>query len=553
MSKRTAKQVPARGRTTKRKSVGPVVMRLNQWADTIRGFEAAKTTRLNRAHWKDARGVDVNADLHADLPTLVARCKHEGKNNPHMVGVCKILAAHTIGRSGPILRFNSSSKAFNTKAQRLLKNWMAVAGADGRNLAHHLRAAVRRLPLTGELLWQIANEDASPDSPVTARVNPLNPKYLQTPTGRTESPTMRLGIEFPANSRRPRLYNYKQFEDGVSTSEKWVTFKPENIIHWFESDEEGQVRGVPWIASSLQGAADLRDMSGSVLRAADAAAMLAVLLWTQNGDANPVTLNSNTDIEPKSMMALPPGYQATQINPAQPSQNYEAFHRGKVAEQALPVGMPHVVAALDSSDTSYAGGRIDLQNYGTLVGVLQGELECAVLDRLVEMVLREAKLAGALPNAPEDADWSWVWPTIPHVDNVKQAMGQRMRIQDGTLDVVDACAEYGQDAEVIAIRRKAYQQQQDSDNLERIVAISLKLAELKKANPELDVNWAQVITALGAVSAPGAYLQAAAASGIQSGQSGSGDTSNEDDPSQDEPPTAQRSGRGAPRKVARRG
>lgn len=521
-------------------------MRMAQWVDLVtrRSYEAAETNRLNKTHWRKAHGVDINADIQADLPTLRARCKHEGQNNPHIVGMCKLLAAHVVGK-GPVLRITSSSKAFNTKAERLMKNWSAIAGEDGRSLTHHLRGAVRRLPLTGELLWQITNAPASDKFAVRARINPLNPKYLQTPTGRPESSTMRLGIEFPKSSRKPQAYHYKEFEDGIAVDEKWVKFKAETIIHWFDQEEEGQVRGVPWIASSLQGAADLRDMSGSVLRAADAAAMLAVLLWSQSAEAPPVTLNSNTEIEPKSMMALPPGYQATQINPAQPSQNYDSFHRGKISEQALPVGMPHVVAALDSSDTSYAGGRIDLQNYGTVVTVLQHELETAALDPLVEAVLREGKLAGALPNAPEDLDWSWVWPAIPHVDPVKQASAQQMRIETGTLDVVDACAEYGLDADIVALRRKAYQQQQDADVIDRIAAIQAKIDEAKKANPALDINWQQILTAVGAISAPGAYLAAAAQPADTSNTGHPGDR--EDD---DTPPTGRAA---AKRKGATRG
>jgi len=526
-----------RGKTTTRKAIQ---MRVTEWIDSLTGrrYEAAQTTRLNRAHWKDAHGVDINADLHADLPTLRARCKHEGQNNPHIVGMCRILASHVVGKAGPVLRITSSSKAFNQKAERLVKAWSAKAGSDGRSLKHHLRAAVRRLPLTGEILWQKTN-GTDPGVAVKLRVNPLNPKYLATPTGVSESPTMRLGVEFPVNSRRPKIYHYKEFEDGVSTQEKWVKFKAGGILHWFDSEEEGQVRGVPWIASALQGAADLRDMSGSVLRAADAAAMLAVLLWTQSGDAAPVTLNSNTDIEPKSMMALPPGYQATQINPAQPSQNYESFKRGKVSEQALPVGMPHVVAALDSSDTSYAGGRIDLQNYGVAIGVIQDELEENLIDPLVEDVIQEGKLAGVLGNVPEDFDWSWVWPTIPHVDPVKQAAAQQMRIETGTLDVVDACAEYGIDADVVAARRKIYQQQQDADVIERIAAIQIKINEAKKKDSALDINWQQILTSVGAISAPGAYL-AAAAQPI--------DTSNAGGPGNNEDDDALPTGRSAPRR-----
>lgn len=478
-------------------------------ADLVqRRWDAAKHSRETRDQWRGATGADINADIDLDRKTLIARARHEAKNNPNVAGAKLILGAHTVGRNGPTFQPRSSNATYAKQLASIVRSFFEVAGADGRGLVDHLVEAVRQLPDTGEVIWQIVTERKSA-VPVSARIHPINPKYVNTPIGRVESTTMRLGVE-RTTTLKPVAFWVDIVDDAMGSTGQSERIAAESVIHYFRRDEAGQARGVPWVASSLGAASDLRAYEKAVQDAMESAALFGVILYSEDPKARTIVLKGETEITSKTMAAIPPGYKAAQISPNQPGNNHEAWKRSKLQQVLLPLGMPTVVGLLDSQNTSYAGGRIDLQNYSAITAVTQGELERSILNRLVEIAIREATLAGALPSKrPADLDWHWVWPAIPHVDPVKQAMSQRMRMQDATLDESGAAAEYGLDAEALHASRQSEQLANDRRLVERIVALNKLVQEARAADPTLDLQLPLLLAAAGAITAPGAFLQGA--------------------------------------------
>jgi capsid protein len=539
-------QVPA----ALRKGRGVAVMTVSDLVS--RRWEAATSSKANRDQWRHAKGVDINYDLWSDRETLLARARHEAKNNPNVVGARLLGAAHTVGKHGPTLQVLTVSKTYAKKLERVVRLWFEEAGADGRHLVDHLLDAVRALPETGEILWQIVT-DSKAKTVVKARIHPLNPKYVKTPPARQECTTMRLGVERDAYLR-PKTYWIEEVDDGIGPTGRYLPIKAEHVIHWFRREEVGQARGFPLIASSLGTASDLRAYEKAVQDAMDSAALFGVILYSEDPKARTIVLQGETEITPKTMAAIPPGYKAAQIAPTHPTQNHEAWKKSKLQQILLPLGMPAVVGMMDSQDTSYSGGRIDLQNFGAVTGMTDGELERCILDRLVAIAIREGTLAGALGNAPEDLEWQWVWPAIPHVDPVKQATAQRMRKQDGTIDDSTAAAEYGLDAATLVESRQREQLEADKRLLDRIAEMQRYAAKLRKDDASLDIPWPLVLAVSGAQTAPGAFLQGAAATGAGQEQQGQGQAQaqDHDDEDLDEEEAAEAVERSAVRRKGRK-
>jgi capsid protein len=519
-------------------------------ADLVsRRWDAGVTSNANRDKWRGATGADVNSDIQLDRETVLARARHEAKNNPNVVGARLISGAHTVGKHGPTLQVLTTSKGFAKKAEAEVRAWFEHAGADGRHFVDHLLEAVRALPETGEILWQIVT-DPKARTVVKSRVHPLNPKYLKTPHGKPDSTTLRLGVERDTYLR-PTFYHYEEVVDGVGPTGRFLKIAAKDVIHWYRRDEVGQARGMAQIGSSLETAADLRAYEKAVQEAMDAAALFGVILYSDDPKARTIVLQGETEITPKTMAAIPPGYKAAQIAPTHPTQNHEAWKKSKLQQILLPLGMPMVVGTMDSQDTSYSGGRIDLQNYGAVTGVTQGEIERAILDRCVSLVLREAHLAGALPASPEDLEWQWVWPAIPHVDPVKHATAQRMRRQDGTIDDSTAAAEYGLDSATLIESRQREQMEADQRLLDRIAAMQKYAKKLRQADPELEIPWPLLLAASGAQTAPGAFLQGAAATGAGQSQADAEQPEQDEDDAEPEEVAAEQE-RSAEKRRARR-
>ena len=76
---------------------------------SLRRWEAAKTSRLNSAHWSSATGTAVNADIETYVETLRNRCLYEAANNAFVDGVIEQFANDVLGKQGPILQVQSES------------------------------------------------------------------------------------------------------------------------------------------------------------------------------------------------------------------------------------------------------------------------------------------------------------------------------------------------------------------------------------------------------------------------------------------------------------
>lgn len=426
---------------------------------SIRAWVAAKTSRLNSAKYATATGTTYNDDLDLDGAILRARTKEEVQNNGFVKGVIQTHVTDVVGPCGPTLEVQSGDKDFNEALESLWRAWWKAPCVDGTSGVDLLGGWIRSLWHNGEFLAryillddvELANvREEDPRSvlgKIPLRIYDIHPRRLETPMGDASNFHIRLGVERDKLERKVAYHIRDEWANDPSAFPAMYSerFEARDVIHGFLKEEAGQVRGAPWMASTLEPVSDLREYDTSVMDASRSAADHAVLLTTQNADVPFVQLNDSTPIKRRQMTALPPGYQATQINPQQPSQRYVEFRHERLREIGRPVGMPLMLILCDASRHNYSSARMDIQVYQRFIACLQAWLGRVSLNRLLRELAKYGRMVGLLKELPADCEFVWHWPKMPHVDPNKEANAAAVRLATGQSTLHDELAAIGVD------------------------------------------------------------------------------------------------------------
>ncbi len=375
-------------------------------AISLRRFDAAKTDRLNEAHWAEAGDQHLNSDLNIDLDTLRQRILIEIENNPFLEGVVNTYVTDVVGQRGPSLQIISENEKFNDALENGWRNWWKRPDFNGiYSGTDLLDMAVRQMWTCGSFLWQ--KMTAQTRLPVKLRLLEIHPRRLSSPG--TFGGNIHLGVERD-DFGRPLRYHIRDHLPGELNAIAGFSLKTHppiearNMIHRFRRLETNQVDGIPWLASSLQISADLRDYDTQVLDAARAAADFMVLLQSDHIDAPFFEVNSSTEFQRRQIRTLPPGWKPSQMKGEQPATNYIDYREERHREIGRPAGMPLMLVRLDSRKHNFASARFDAKQYVRSLRKFQAWMGEATLEGLID----EVRMELGLP--PEDYIAELTWP-----------------------------------------------------------------------------------------------------------------------------------------------
>jgi lambda family phage portal protein len=413
--------------------------------DKGRHWDALDTTEENRTQWLRADGRTINELLLDHYDVICNRSELEARRNPTVEGVIKSHANDVAGPEGPRLQCKSDDESWNAEAEDVWKEIaQEIDGAGKLTLGEWLRQDVYQSWVTGDMLCQIV-DDPQAKTVVKTRIHPISPKRLRSPLNRPNAINMMLGIERNNLGRAKNYYISDEVLNEYGVPRVDMTRVPAgDMLHYFEMLEPGQVRGWPRIASCLQAISDLREFDNAVLDAAKVAAMMAVLMYTSNNDmVTPEENPADVTLKRMGITRLPVGWQAAGLNPTQPAANNTDFRNERSRELGRGVGMPLMQIRLDSSGHNYSSARFDGQLYHRANLSIQSALEAHRVRPVVMMVFAEAMERRILaPRVVRPSDLSFRWPQPPHVDPVKEAMAERIRLENKTLSPQAACANH---------------------------------------------------------------------------------------------------------------
>jgi len=433
-------------------------------------FDAAATTRLNQNHWAYATEHDINTLIRGDLPTLRKRARLEILNNGYGAGIADTLAFDIVGDSGSRPQIDSGNEAFDAEAEEKFLIWSQTCDQTGlMGLPELLQMQFALQPCeAGESLTVFKRDRRAGNYEVSLRLLAVETERLDNPMD-SAAPSTKLhdGIEFDEDGRPAAYYILKDHPNGSYADSLFDTDRvpAADVIHLYRVKRPGQSRGLPWFAPSLPLFATMRRFTLATIEAAETAANISALMksnYTPDpDDAEDVESNDVIDLERNAMLTLPAGWDATQMKAEHPTTTYAMFKAEILNEIARCVLMPYNVAAANSSDYNYASGRLDHQKYHRFIKCIRRWGEQRFLRRVFSEWMTEAFLIPGFFTARPTFEQAmrasqmiqWYWPGFEHVDPVREANAQKIRLESGTTTLKDEFAEAGHDWEKKLIQR----------------------------------------------------------------------------------------------------
>lgn len=422
----------------------------------VRGrFDAAQTNGDNAKHWQSAEFLSADAEASADVRKILrVRARYEIQNNSYARGIVLTLANDSVG-TGPRLQMFSGDDGINNQIEAAFIAWSKEI-----NLAAKLRTVRMARCQDGEAFILMARNPNLKHEDVKLDLQLIEADRV-TEDNFNRDPSCIDGVTFDrfGNPTGYRVLKYHPGGEWLAPEDMAVTVPAEFMIHIFRQDRPGQHRGVPEITPALPLFAQLRRFTLAVLSAAEAAADFAGILYTDapaDGEAERISPFDSFQLERNMLLTMPGGWKMGQLDPKQPATTYAEFKHEILNEIARCLNMPYNIAAGNSSGYNYASGRLDHQTYYKSIKVDQDFTACVVLDRILDLWLREYTLQHDIQL--EKPDHTWFWDGMEHVDPAKEANAQETRLNNHTTTLASEYARQGKDWEAelrqIALEKK---------------------------------------------------------------------------------------------------
>lgn len=454
-----------------------------------RRFEAAAIDRDSQEQY--AR-VDYerpyNEDLSEDLPTMRSRCRDVVRNNSLVEGVVNTHKADVCGPDGPSLDVQSDDEAYNREAEDVWREFAADCDYN-RQLAFvdFLRQDIEAAWTAGDSITQTLY-DRQYSGPVKFRLLGISPDRLDTPYKEFGNPNIVMGVEL-AGAGRPIAYHISEptrvgpyrYLTGEFTS-----LPSAQIQHVFEAVEPGQVRGIPWLASSLRSISQSDAFDRETIEAARTAALFGAVATTQAGVIDPgefVRTTGKLSIPTRSVAYLAPGYDIKQLQGQHPNNRYVEFQYEQYRKIGRAVGMPLLTILLDARSHNYSSARYDGQVYRRHLNVIQARLTRQRCNPSANRVLLDAERAGVIRRRPPKVRLVWGWSQPPEVDEQKAAQADELELRIGSKSLSQVCASRNRSFEEVVQARL-----RDDEYLEAngLPTVSEMLSGMEQQQPPAD-------------------------------------------------------------------
>lgn len=417
-------------------------------------YDSAQTTSDNYRHWANADGLSADAAASPEVRrTLRNRARYEVANNSYARGIVLTLANDVVG-TGPRLQVLTGDDQANELIEREFSAWAREIG-----LADRLRTMRMARAESGEAFLILTTNPAIA-SRVKLDVRLIEADRVTTPDLSPVDDGAVDGIVFDryGNPVEYHVLRMHPGDDSAGFGLEYDRVPAESVIHYYRVDRPGQSRGVPDITPALPLFAQLRRYTLAVLAAAETAADIAGILYTDapaGGEAEAVEPMDAIELEARSLLTMPGGWKMAQVQAEQPSTTYAEFKHEILNEIARCLNMPFNVAAGNSSGYNYASGRLDHQTYFKAIRVEQECIGRAVLDRIFSAWLREVVLVSdllpirirTLAATGSNVPHQWFWDGTEHVDPAKEANAQATRLASRTTSLAREYARQGLDWE----------------------------------------------------------------------------------------------------------
>lgn len=337
-----------------------------------RHFEAASVGRRTDGWHRLATDANAAAAGNA-LSLLRGQARDLVRNNPWARHGLRRLVANTVGWG---IRPKATGRGAELVAQRW-KDWAETTQCDaaGRLTMYGLQRLVMRTVVeSGEVLIRRRYRLLSDGLAIPMQLQVLEPDFLDTGrdmlVGESGGPIIQ-GIEFDAIGRRAAYWLFDRHPGGlgagtggkVSPISKRIP--ADGVLHVFDQERAGQVRGPSWFASVDVLLHDFGEFQDATIVKQKIAACLTAFV-TDLGDGQTTMGQGGIDsastqptdlVEPGAIIPLAPGKQVTMANPPQAT-DYQSFSTACLRGVAAGLGVTYEDLTGDYTQVNYSSGRL---------------------------------------------------------------------------------------------------------------------------------------------------------------------------------------------------
>lgn len=350
-----------------------------------RAYELGIADRLN-ADWKVDGGYSARA-MATQWPRMVGRSRERAKNDCYVKRAIELYVTNVVGYEG--FKFHAMASdsgkggtrvpdtSANAAIDAAFTDWMrepAYCDASGRKTFVDICSlAVRNLVRDGEFIIRILPGFDYPDNPHSFALKVYDPTSLDVClNGKAKSGNrVHNGVELNQWGKPLNYY----FRTGASASsiltdltntvaaKEHIVIPASEIIHCFVPEWEDQIRGVPWLYSTLPMLRMLsKYMEAELVAARENASTVGHYDVKEGEEYDPADsyekLTTQTrDVEAGAVYVNPPGVSFRRDSPTRPNEAMPEFVKAMLRAGASGSGVPYPDLSNDLEHVSYSSIR----------------------------------------------------------------------------------------------------------------------------------------------------------------------------------------------------
>ena len=414
-----------------------------------------------------------NAAIFSSLQTLRSRSRELVRNVPIIDGAVDSFVSNLIG-SGINPRWQIKDQALRDEIQQLWADWVMETDADGISSFYGLQGTIARALMEGgEALVRLRFRRPEDGLTVPLQLQALEGDHLDeahnavTPSGNI----IRMGIEFDQIGRRAAYHLWRDHPADLFVFSQNVGLRSRvdaaEIMHVYRPLRLGQIRGRPWLASTIIKLHELDQYEDAELVRKKTAAMFGGFITEAANEAyagSALGKDAGKDaddrqiiaLEPGTFPILPPGYKVDFAKPEDVGGNLLAWLKSQLRQISRGIGITYEQLTGDLEGVNYSSIRAGLLEFRRLCKFIQLHTIIHQFCRPVGTAwMDQAVLSGALKirdyaaNRREYTRITWRPDGWDWVDPVKDQTAEKMAVRSGFKSRAQVVAERGQDIEVV--------------------------------------------------------------------------------------------------------
>lgn len=448
---------PARGLQRQRARVATAL--LEQMVETggqplrRRHFEAAAIGRRTQG-WARA-STDANAAASGDALARIRNVARDlARNNAHAKSAVKTIGDHVVGWG-----IEAKAEPASEAALTAWKSWAdsTACDADGRNnFAGLQKLVVRTVAQDGECLVRLRPRLPEDGLPLPLQIQVLEIDYLDTAKSEMVGGRRIVqGVEFDPIGRRTAYWLFPEHPGSALPGVAGQQSKPvpaESVLHVYEQERAGQVRGYSWFAPVVLKLKDYDDYDDAQLMKQKVAACLAVITTDTDGSSSPLGVTTDEagtidELAPGLVINAPLGRDVKVVDP--PSvDGYADYARITLQTIATGLGLAYEDLTGDYGEVSFSASRMSRLRHQDRVHDWRWQMLIPqfcepVWGWVMAAAVIAGKVSGAVPRS------AWTPPPLPFIEPDKEGLAIQRNIRSGIQTLSESLRERGYDPRAV--------------------------------------------------------------------------------------------------------